>query len=335
MTIAELRALVARVPHPELLEPADVLQAIDLQVTYLESKDAIASIAADPYWPKWTGPWWSMMLLNELGASERIPSRTLSAMVDALAALPVHGFPIRPEDWPPGVEPQRGSPCHCQVGNMDRLLTDCGVDVERALPWFSTWYARYQMADGGYNCDESAYLAEGECPSSMVGSIAPFEAMLLRPPSAVCDRAAAFLILRELRRGSPTRHNAAERQAAERWPALCFPRFYFYDVLRGATALIQWASVHGRLLPLSAVAPVVEQLAAQFPDGVVRIGRIGFDGTSTRALEGDVWVRRPAFVGQLLERLSRPGAASPSLTRRWSSTRRQLLALIDGGQIRD
>jgi hypothetical protein len=332
MTLAALRALVARVPHAELIESADTLQAIDFEVAYLESRDAIDSIAANPYWPKWTGPWWSLMLLNELGVTDRIPKRTVSAMVDALDALPVHDFPSRPEAWPPGVDPDE-APCHCQVGNMDQLLAACGVDVERALPWFSTWYARHQMADGGYNCDDSAYLVQDECPSSMVGTIAPFEAMLLRPPSDACDRAAAFLVERGLRRGSPTRHNAKERQAAEAWSALCFPRFYFYDVLRGASALIHWASVHERKLPLSAVAPVIEQLATQFPDGVVRVGRVGFEGISTRVLEGDTWVRRPALVGSLLERVSRPGAASPMLTRRWASTRRELLELIDRGQV--
>jgi hypothetical protein len=333
MTIAELRALVASVPQVELSEPADVLHGVDAEVAYLESKEAIESIGADAYWPKWSAPWWIMLLLHELGLTARIPHRVVSAMVDSLAAMPLHIFPIQEEDWPANVDRRLGSNCHCAIGCIDQLLAAAGVDVDQALPWFAPWYARYQMADGGYNCDESAYLVRDECPSSMVGTIAPFEAMLRRAPSDVCDRAAAFLIERELVRGSATRHNAAERTSAKHWDALCFPRFYFYDVLRGATALIHWASAHGRPLPQRAIAPVIEELVARHPAGVVHIGRAAFEGKATFAQEDGIWSRRPAFVGSLLTRVSRPGAASPALTRRWSETRRELLALIDAGQL--
>jgi hypothetical protein len=254
-------------------------------------------------------------------------------MVDSLAATPLHTFPIHAEEWPPGADRRLASHCHCALGCIDQLLAARGVEVDRALPWFAPWYTRYQMADGGYNCDEKAYLVSDECPSSMVATIAPFEALLRRPPSEVCDRAAAFLIERQLVRGSSTRHNAGERKSAESWGALCLPRFYFYDVLRGATAIIHWASVHGRSLPARALAPVIEELVARTPDGIVRLGRAAFEGKATFAQEDGVWSRRPAFEGSLLMRVSRPGAASPALTRRWADTRRELLALIDAGQL--
>lgn len=216
------------------------------------------------------------------------------------------------------------------------MLAACGVDVDRALPWVAPWFTRYQMADGGYNCDERAYLVVDECPSSMVGTIAPFEALIRRGPSAACDRAAAFLVERELRLGSPTHHNAEERIAATHWTEPCFPRFYFYDVLRGAAALVRWASVHGRTLPRRALAPVVEHLVAGFPDGVVRVGRVAFAGKLTHAPDAEGrWSRRPATVPPLLAAVSPVGAASPALTRQWATTRRELIALIDGGQITD
>jgi len=333
MSIAALRALVASVPQVELSEPPEVLQAIAAEVAYLESKEAIESIALDTYWPKWSGPWWIMLLLHELGLTERIPHRVVSAMVDGLVATPLHIFPIHAEDWPPGADRRLASHCHCALGCIDQVLAAAGVDVDRALPWFAPWYARYQMADGGYNCDDSAYLVKSECPSSMVGTVAPFEAMIRRAPSDACDRAAGFLIERELRRGSSTLHNASERKSAESWGALCFPRFYFYDVLRGATALIRWASAHGRPLPARAITPVIEELVARHPDGIVRLGRAAVEGKATVAQEDGTWLRRPAFVGSLLTQLSRPGAASPALTRRWAETRRELLALIDAGQL--
>jgi hypothetical protein len=333
MSLAKIRTLLAGVPLVELEADAQVMRAIDGEVAYLESKEALASIALDTYCPKWSAPWWSMLLLHELGAGERIPSRVVSAMVDGLSALPLHIFPIHPAEWPPHVDQQLGSTCHCAIGCIDQVLTACGVDVDRALPWIAAWYRRYQMADGGYNCDESAYLVTNECPSSMVGTIAPFEAMTRRQPTDTCDRAAKFLIERQLWRGSQTLHNEDERAAAKSWPELCFPRFYFYDVLRGATALVGWATTQSRPLPLGAVAPVVEHLVAQFPDGIVRIGRVAFEGKTTLAFDGSTWKRRPAMVGSLLSLVSRSGEASPALTRRWNTTRRELLALIDGGQI--
>ena len=177
MTGAELRALLGSVPDATLDHTPEVRRAIDDEVRYLESDAAVASLGLDPYWPKWRSPWWSMLLLHELGETARIPARPIASMVEALTALPLHTFPLREDEWPPGLDPFRASACHCALGCMDPLLAARGVDVDHALPWVPAWYARYQMADGGYNCDESAYLVEDECPSSMVGTIAGFEAL--------------------------------------------------------------------------------------------------------------------------------------------------------------
>lgn len=333
--LAAWRARLAAVPDVALAEPDAVRRAIDDEVAYLASGDALDSLAADPYWPKWRSPWWSMVLLEELGEAARIPRRALDALIAAQDAL-LHVFPIRDDEWPPGADRRRAAPCHCSLGTIDRLLTACGVDVERALPWITGWYARYQMADGGYNCDETAYTVVDECPSSMVGTIAPLEAMLGHAPGAPCDRAAGLLIARELRHGSPTRHNEEERMAAADWPRLCFPRFYFYDTLRGASALVRWATVRGRALPRAAIAPVIDDLVARFPDGVIHLGRAAYAGRLTVARGADgTWGRVPAAVGGLLTAVSEPGAPSPALTRQWAATRHALIALFDRGLVTD
>lgn len=157
--------------------------------------------------------------------------------------------------------------------------------------------------------------------------------MIRRGPMDICDRAATFLIERELWRGSSTLHNEDERTAAKSWPDLCFPRFYFYDVLRGLTALVRWANTRSRVIPLTAIAPTIEHLVAKFPDGIVRVGRMAIEGKTTLVFENGTWKRRAAMVDSLLALVSRPGTISPGLTRAWSSTRRELIALIDGGQI--
>jgi hypothetical protein len=185
------------------------------------------------------------------------------------------------------------------------------------------------MRDGGYNCSEDAYLVEHETPSSMVGTIAILESLLRRGPSDQADNAAAMLIARELRHGSPTQHNAAEREAAKKWTELAFPRFYFYDVLRGARALTRWAVSHGRTLPLSAITPVLEHLLATAVDGIARVGRVAWHGPKTWSPVDNWTERQPAAPAPITFDI---GEACPALTRQWAEVRRDVIALIDSGR---
>jgi len=286
---------------------------IEDTVAFLESDRALEMIAADPYWPKWTGPWWRMLILWELGEHARIPARVVRAMVKSIDGL-IQFFPFDLTQLPAGREP-RELGCHCALGCIDQVLTACGVDVDRELPWVKPWFERYQMRDGGLNCDESAYLVTDECPSSMVGTVPAFEAMLRRGRSPFVERAAQFLRDRELVKGSPTKHNASERVSAEQWRLATFPRFYFYDVLRGATALARYAKLAGD----PALAPSPELVRSLAPDGVVRVGRRAWEkwGTWDRDTTG-TWVRLDkAHRFPLLEAVSQIGAPSDVLTREW------------------
>jgi hypothetical protein len=341
-----LRDKLARVPEPPL--PASgateqaTEQAIDDSVRYLSSDNALARIAADTYWPKWSSPWWHMVVLHEIGEARRIPERVAIAMADGLNALPIRIFPIRPEDSPSGGDPGRDSTCHCALGCIYQVLSACGLDVDAALPWIKPWFVRYQMSDGGLNCDETAYLVDDECPSSMVGTIAPFEAMLLGDPATwaadqrtFLARAAQFLVERRLMLGSQTRHNAEERDAQAAWLLPCRPRFYHYDVVRGLGALVRWAEASQSAIPRDAVAPVVDHLVATFPDGIIRIQRRSFERATTRLRAADgTWIRhQPTSRFPLLEATSVIGAACPYSTREWSAARRGLLRLIDAGRL--
>jgi hypothetical protein len=198
------------------------------------------------------------------------------------------------------------------------------------------------MADGGLNCDAEAYLVANEVASSMVGTVAPIEAML-----ALCkrharaedleflDRAAASLMCRALTRGSQTVHNAEERARETEWLLPTFPRLYFYDVLRGLSALSAWAETFRRPLPLRAVSGVTESLIDRFPDGRIRVGRRAFDGWSNRIRSASgVWQPAgPASTFALLEADGRIGEVSVPLTRQWHAARARLLALGELGLI--
>ena len=338
-TPAALRDLLTRVPTPQVAPDPQVARAIDRSLEYLGSDAALASIERDPYWPKWDSPWWHILLLEEIGEVRRVPARTLERLVDRMNRMPIHVFPIDPGDAPPGTDRHRDTTCHCALGCLCRALSGFGLDFDAALPWASPWFVRYQMADGGLNCDGDAYLQTDECPSSMVATIAPFEAMLAGDATAwsperrmFLARAAAFLIDRRLVLGSPTRHNASERVSAARWRASCFPRFYFYDALRGLQALVRWAERTGGALPVAAVSPVVQHLVARCPDGVVRREREAVEGVTTHARASDGRaVRQPASRFPLLDATSVVGQACPYATGAWTTSRQALLGLIDRG----
>jgi hypothetical protein len=302
----------------------ELTAAIDASVRYLASDAASDSLRADVYWPKWDSPWWHALLLVELGAAARVPTRGVLGLLDAIARFSVKSFPITDAEMA-GLDPHRDVMCHCGLGSVARVLSACGVDVHRELPWIEAWFVRYQMADGGLNCDHTAYRASedaGVCASSMVGTIAPLEAMLCGDPATwsaarrgFVDRAAAFVIGRRIVDGSASRHNAEERDAAASWRACCFPRFYFYDALRGASALLAWSRATGAPLPRDVLAPVVAELSAAHPDGVVRVARRPHDGLTTfrRGVTG--WARAGAADEfPLLDAVSTLGAVAPPLT---------------------
>ncbi len=332
-------AKLAAVPTPPRLQTPAIVHGIADSVAYLGSDAALRSIAVDVYWPKWHGPWWHMVALHELGETRRIPPAASAALVAGLDRL-LHIFPIRPGDAP-GADLQRDIACHCALGTMHPLLAACDIDVDRVLPWIKPWFVRYQMADGGLNCDETAYLQAHECPSSMVATIAPFEAMLesrswTSDERAFLDRAARWLIDRALTHGSPTVHNADERTAATAWSQLAFPRFYFYDVLRGLAALVSWAERTAQRLPLDAVGGVVEALVTRWPDGVVHVERHAHARHPTTIMPTVDRTPSPRVATTtfpLLEAVSVIGEPSDALTRQWSATRAGLLRLAATGKL--
>ena len=330
-----------------------VAAGVNDSLAYLASDAALRSLETDTYWPKWHSPWWHMLLLHELGETRRIPEGAIASMVEGLNRLALKTFPIRPEDLPPGADEYRDTSCHCAVGTMYQVLATFGVDVDRAVPWMPPWLVHYQLPDGGHNCEGSAYLAGEPDASSMVATVPLFEALLARrqwntDEHAVAERAAAFLIARELRHGSRSQHNASEREVAPSWLAPCFPRFYFYDVLRGLAVLVRWIEREGRPLSIAspgsagarstpegsaelidAITPVVEHLVTTFPDGIVRVQRHAHGGRRTLAQRDGVWVREPTTSSfPLLEAASTLGAPSEALTRQWSATRRALVGLL-------
>ena len=331
-------AQLAAIPDPPAIRTEAIERGIADSVVYLGSDAAQRSIELDPYWPKWHSPWWHMVLLHELGEARQIPARASAAMVASIDRL-LHIFPIHPGEAP-GADRYRDLSCHCALGTMSPVLAACGINVDRALPWVKPWFVRYQMADGGLNCDDSAYLQTSECPSSMVATVAALEAMLLGEVNSseqrgFVDRAAHCLIDRALVHGSQTVHNAEERDAEVAWRSLAFPRFYFYDLLRGLAALVRWAEVRAQPLPQVAISRVVAALVERSPDGVMRVERHAHAGCMSILPTADrsPSPRASASTFPLLAAVSVVGERSEALTRQWSMARAGLLRLSRAGQL--
>ena len=186
---------------------------------------------------------------------------------------------------------------------------------------FSGWFLRYQLPDGGLNCDERAY-EKGS--SSSIQSTLPVLEAVVRTPRALTlaeeeflDRGARYLIERRL----VCRRSDGRPMDAE-FLKIGFPRYYDYDVLRGLSFLADWSRVRRRLVPRESVAPSLSALAARFPDGKIRVEKTGLGAEgSLNPGESGAWARGAASRFPLLDSASRVGAESEVLTRRWTEVR--------------
>ncbi len=295
--------------------------ARDETIRYLDSAGALATLAEDPYWPKWDGPWWRMLLLHEMGSASDIPRPVVDALIEGLSKKVYPFFPIRPEEIPPGADPYRSFPCHCQLGCVYQVLSACGVDVDARLPWIRPWFLRWQLPDGGLNCDEAAYT-KAVPRSSVVSTLPALEAVLLwtkRPFTAAeekfLDAGARYLIERKLWRSI----SKGGAPIDESWQKLTFPRFYHYDLLRGLTFLGRWSAKRGVPLPGEAVAEATRIIESQLDaEGRLAPGRRPFEGAKTRLRDASgAWVKGESRTFALLDAVSAPGVPSGWLTAEW------------------
>lgn len=306
---------------------------VDRSLRYLSSPAALESTARNAYWPKWDSPWWHALLLFEMGLAQEIPKSILLALANSVDQGCLHFFPVREEELPKGTDPHAGIPCHCQLGTFFQLLHAANIDPDETLPWVRPWFLRYQLPDGGLNCDEQVYT-RAEPHSSFLSTLPPLEAVLrctdrafTTEEVAFLDTGAAYLIARRLMRGA----RSGEVIDAD-WLKPCFPRYYHYDVLRGLDWLTEWALKLQRELPRAAVAEaavVIEANAA--PSGGVRVERRPTESERSVFFENGVKTLGPASRFALLDEVSAAGQSSPWLTRNWETARQRLAQLDAAG----
>ncbi len=339
LTMNELRNVLSDQPRESIRFDSWIFEpAITESVRYLNSPEAAKSIEINPYWPKWNSPWWHLSTLFEMGMADRIPKRVAQQML--LEVKRTHLPYFFREEVTQDKDPHQETPCPCAFGNIYQILSATGLKVDTELPWARGWFLNYQMPDGGLNCDEDAYKADANA-SSLVGTISPLEAILTTSSKwspeeeRFLDLGAKCLIARELRLGSPSKHNAEERLREGDWLKPCFPRLYFYDVLRGLTFILRWAEALNRSIPPSAILNVVTHLSRRFPNGKVTPLRHSYEGVATSFLcsSGDWQRNQPATTFSLLTDVSELNHDSPFLTAKWQDAVFLMDRLIGKGLI--
>lgn len=295
--------------------------ALEQSVAYLGSAQALESLERDPYWPKWDSPWWHMTLLWELGLAARIPQTAARAMARSIDRKYPKHFPTTAAEMPPGADPHRDIACHCALGTMFQVLTACGMDVDRELPWVRPWFLKYQLPDGGLNCDEAAYTKPVP-KSSPLSTLPPLEAVLFCTPrpfteaeAAFLDRGAGYLIAHRLVRAA----SGERRVIDEAWLHLTFPRFYDYDLLRGLRFLTAWSKDRGTGVPAAAVGETLDALSARYPDGNLAVERAAWSKARTLTVGPDgAWGKADRAADfPLLREAGRVGAPAPALSAHW------------------
>lgn len=285
-------------------------EALAETVASLSGPAAEADVLERWYWPKWNSPWWRMLLLHELGLSARVPRATADALASAIDAGCLHFFPLREEEIPPGTDTWRGVACHCQIGTVVQVLSARGINPVERLPWIREWFARYQMADGGWNCDEAAY-ARSKPGSSFVSTTAAAEGALVVGCLDEARRGARYLAARKL-----TRSLSKDKIADASWLNPCFPRFYDYDVLRGLRLLARLGEPVARGDIVEAVLTVDAALSDP-----ARPPNWSFEGIGSYGRQADgTWAREPVTGFPLLDVARSAEVGGAALRAEWAET---------------
>lgn len=305
--------------------------AMKNSLAYLSSQAALQSIERDPYWPKWNSPWWHMLLLYEMGLTKEIPEAVFLKMVEILKTHYLPIFPIQAEECPHGTDPFRQIACHCAVGSIYQVLFAYGIDVDRELPWIRPWFLKYQLPDGGLNCDEKAYTKLSP-KSSIVTTMPCLEAILFCRNHALTleetrflDKGANYLVKQKLFRKVST-----GEVIDKDWLEIRFPRFYDYDFLRGFYFLEKWRKLSGFKIPDELVDEVEELVSKQMSDDCIKLKRYNlFDRRSYNPTVEGTWSWGQASELELMKAVSFFGSHCLPLTKQWNEVKPKLASVIE------
>lgn len=340
MTPSELSRLIDHalgrlVRHEAVLDAPESGADLDDLGASLASEACGAALVLDPYWPKWDAPWWRLTLLFEAGRLDLAPPGYAARFLDAVNGHYIPSFPLVESEISPGIDTCRNICCFCALGTALRIGAGAGLDPFSSLPWAAGWLTRYQLLDGGFNCEEGAYT--GSHKSSFLSTLPMLEAWLetggpggVASPGEALAAGARYLVDHKLVRS--TQGDLVDAS----WFDAVFPRFYFYDALRGLSFLVRHSVAAGAEVPIGAVAESVAEIARRCDaEGFLLVGRecLRACGTIDQGPDGKWAGRKVSPLLPALERLSMPGKRSLPLTREWRAALRGLQAMARRGAL--
>jgi len=224
----------------------------------IESEKALQMIERDVYWPKWDSPWWYMLLLEETSRISEIPVAVFKELLTCADRQFLKIFPVREEDVDGPVNGHTEVMCFCFFGGLMKLASKLEFDVFAHLPWAKDWVHRYQLPDGGFNCDESVYTGSGK--SSFISTAVMLEGMIeysrfvgqSEPLMANMQKAVSYLLKHQIFLSSK-----GEEIPGTDWDKIIFPRFYEYDFTRGLEAVFDFLLLTGKKVRAAAIDKAV------------------------------------------------------------------------------
>jgi len=213
----------------------------------IQSEKALLMIERDVYWPKWDSPWWYILLLEETGRLAEVPVEAFKELLTCADRQYLKVFPVREEDVDGPVNGHTEVMCFCFLGGLMKVASKLDFDVFAHVPWAKNWLSRYQLPDGGYNCDESAYTGSGK--SSVVSTTVMLEGMIeyakftndIESYAANMQKAVSYLLKHQVYMST-----AGKEISDTNWDKIIFPRFYEYDFSRGLEAIFDFLLLTGK-----------------------------------------------------------------------------------------
>jgi len=213
----------------------------------IQSEKALLMIERDVYWPKWDSPWWYILLLEETGRLAEVPVDAFKELLTCADRQYLKVFPVREEDVDGPVNGYTEVMCFCFLGGLMKVASKLDFDVFAHVPWAKNWLARYQLPDGGFNCDESAYTGSGK--SSLISTTVMLEGMIeyakftkdIESYAANMQKAVSYLLKHQVYLST-----AGKEIPDTSWDKIIFPRFYEYDFSRGLEAIFDFLLLTGK-----------------------------------------------------------------------------------------
>lgn len=227
---------------------------IQENINYLTSKLAFKDIDKDPYWDKWSTPWWRINILFEMGLLNLVPIDLLIHLQNKINSHYINFFPLIEQEIPVGIDPTKQIICHCQLGSVYKLFNS--FNGAKEFQWARKWFSDYQLPDGGLNCDESVYTNKNP-KSSLVSTLPCLEAVLKinnlsKNEIDFLDKGVSYILSKKLFKTSKN------LIINENWLKPFFPRFYEYDILRALKFITDYFLKMNKALELEYIFEVVE-----------------------------------------------------------------------------